>query len=178
MISQKPEGWQGERFPAFGPWISPLSLGKRGKRPCSRAADSAQRRGAFSPLLAASEQENAGGLGKEREQEEEGGQLMNPVHLSLATAKGPAQPPGTHQPCSKPVGAAAFQPTPATKFKAAQVVTLPLDHQASSVVCLKGIFPRNKTLRPLFLGCLAARCCHVFMARAACGRWGPKWRQL
>lgn len=74
--------------------------------------------------------------------------------------------------------ASPMSPTLAVKFKAAQVVPLLLDHQASSAVCSKGIFPPNKTLRPLFLGCLAVHCCHVFMARTACGRWDPKRRQL
>lgn len=52
----------------------------------------------FPPLLAASERENTGGLGKEREQEEEGGEFMHPVQFfpgweAPAAAEGPAQPP-------------------------------------------------------------------------------------
>lgn len=67
---------------------------------------------------------------------------------------------------------------PSVKPTAAQVVPLLPDHQASSRVRLKGIFPQNKILRPLLLRCLAEHCCHVFMAIAACRRWDPKKRQL
>lgn len=97
---------------------------------------------------------------------------MHPVCLPLAEKK----PPATHQPYSKLAGAATFQLMPAMKFKAAQVVTLLLDHQDGSEVRLKRLLPRNKTLRPLRLRSLAVYCCHVFMAVAACGRWDPKWR--
>lgn len=92
MISQKSEGWQGEGFPALGPQISPLPLG-RGEN--ALAAHNAQRQDTFSPLLAASEHENTGGLGKEREQEEEEGQFMHPARLSLAGKHWPL-PRGQH----------------------------------------------------------------------------------
>lgn len=183
MISQKPEGWQGEGSPALGPQISPLSLG-RGENALSAELQTMRSAGArFPPLLAASEHETLEAWARRESKRRKEESLCIQYSFSLAgkrrlPPRGQRSHRGTHQPYSKLVGAAAFQPTPATKFKAAQVVTLLPDHRASSVVCLKGIFPRNKTLRPLFLGCLAARCCHVFMARAACGRWDPKWRQL
>lgn len=165
MIFQRPEEWQGQGFPALRPQISPLSLGE-GKLP-------------FSPLLAASEHENAGGQGEEREQGEEGGQLIHPAHLSLA-GKRWLLPRGQHRSRDSPAlqQAQGHCLLPAVKPTAAQVVTLLPDHQASCRVCLKGIFPRNKILRPLFLGCLAEHRCHVFMAIAACGRQDPKRRWL
>lgn len=156
MTFQKPERWQSEGFPALRSSLSP-SAPWQSCRQCT-----------FSPLLAASERETAGGLGKVRARR---GQLIHPVSFSLSGKRWVASPAANSR---APPPSRQHQ----TKYKADQVVTLPLDHQASYVVCLKGIFPRNKTLRSLSLGCLAARCCHVFMAIAACGRWDPKWRQL
>lgn len=158
MIFQRPEDWQ-VRVSQSYKQISPLFLG-RGKLP-------------------ASEHENTGGQCKEREQGEEGGQLIHPAHLSLA-GKHWLLPRGQHslQGPTSPTANSGHCHLPAVKPTAAQVATLLLDHQASSRVCLKGIFARNKMLRPLFLGCLAEHCCHVFMAIAAGRRWDPKWGQL
>lgn len=112
-------------------------------------------------------------------QGEKGAQLIHPAHPSLA-GKHWLLPRGQHslQGLTGPAANSGHCHPPARKPPATHVVTLLPDHQASPRVCLKGIFPRHKILRPLFLGCLAEQCCHVFMAIAACRRWDPEQRRL
>lgn len=97
MIFQRPEEWQGQGFPALRAQISPLSL-SRGNLP-------------FSPLLAALSTVTLEARARtESKGKKEDSWYMQ--HIFPWLAKGPAQPPGSHQPYSNPRGTA---PTAAWK---------------------------------------------------------------